>query len=109
MTSTQHLPTDTIAAHSAKLAGPRGYIDGLLVFIPGSAFFVANGQPMRTGTFVPVNRSGIWATLDDNGDVLVQVGSEGEQVVRTSGCSTELQKLGVPTYHHGQQLDFQAA
>lgn len=100
------LPTNTIAAHSAKVAGPRGYIQGLLVFIPGSAFFVSDGQPMSTGVFVPVNRSGIWASLDDNGDVLVQVGPEGAQIVRTSGCSTELQKLGVSTYRKGEKLDF---
>lgn len=109
MTSTD-LPTNTIAAHSAKLAGPRGYIDGLLIVLPGSALFLADGQPDHTGIFVPLNRNA-WATLDDNGDVLVPVrkNDTGESfVVRTSGCSTELQKLGVFTYRQGEKLDFLA-
>lgn len=110
MTTTQ-LPANTIAAHSAKLAGTLGYTDGLLIILPGSAMFVADDQPLYTGIFVPLNRNA-WATLDDNGDVLVPVrkNDTGESfVVRTSGCSTELQKLGVFTYRNGERLDFSEA
>lgn len=99
------LPRNYIAVATADLAGPLGYVPGLLIVVPGSVYFQANhGGPAK---FVPINRSGIWATLEDNGDLLVQVGPEAAEIVRTpGGLSTELQRLGVFTYYHGERLDF---
>lgn len=101
--TTNLLPANWIAASRAKLAGPLGYIHGWLITVPGSIYFMGEDNVAR---FVPINRSGVFAVLDDNGDVLVQVGPEANQIVRAAGGSTELQRLGVFTYRKGERLDF---
>jgi hypothetical protein len=101
--TTNLLPANWIAASRAKLAGPLGYIHGWLITVPGSIYFMGEDNVAR---FVPVNRPGVFAVLDDNGDVLVQVGPEAKEIVRAAGGSTELQRLGVFTYRKGERLDF---